>query len=86
MEADMPDIEIEGARVLADLNALRRIGEYKTGVHRPALTDEHLQSIEWLVARLPEAKLSASIDGIGNVLGRRRCGLAKCSSFPDRSQ
>ena len=73
----MPDIEIEGARVLADLNALRRIGEYKTGVHRPALTDEHLQSIEWLVARLPEAKLSASIDGIGNVLGRSDVAGAK---------
>ena len=73
----MAHVEIDGRRVLADLTALRRIGEYKTGVHRPALTAEHLQSIEWLVARLPEAKLTASIDGIGNVLGRSNCAGAK---------
>lgn len=73
----MPDIQIDGDRVLADLTALRRIGEYKSGVHRPALTAEHLQSIEWLVARLPEANLAASIDGIGNVLGRSDVAGAK---------
>ncbi len=73
----MPDIEIDGARVLADLTALRRMGEYKTGVHRPALSPEHLQTIEWLVARLPEAKLTADIDGIGNVIGRSDVAGAK---------
>lgn len=66
----MSGIEIDGERVLADLTALRRIGAYKTGVHRPALSREHLQAIEWLVARLPEARLLPTIDGIGNVLGR----------------
>lgn len=59
----------DGARVLADLNALRAIGSYKTGVHKPTFSDAHLQSLQWLAARLPEAALSATIDGIGNVLG-----------------
>jgi N-carbamoyl-L-amino-acid hydrolase len=58
-----------GARVLADLNALRAIGTYKTGVHKPTFSDAHMQSLQWLAARLPEAQLAATIDGIGNVLG-----------------
>jgi N-carbamoyl-L-amino-acid hydrolase len=68
----MPDIlrRADGARVLADLHALRAIGSYKTGVHKPTFSDAHLRSLEWLAARLPEAGLSATIDGIGNVLGR----------------
>jgi beta-ureidopropionase / N-carbamoyl-L-amino-acid hydrolase len=58
-----------GVRVLADLNALRGIGAYKTGVHRPTFSEPHIASLHWLAARLPEAGLSATIDGIGNVLG-----------------
>src|SRR6201990_2191270 len=59
----------DGSRVLADLNALRAIGTYKSGVHKPTFSDAHMRSLEWLAARLPEAGLSATIDGIGNVLG-----------------
>jgi N-carbamoyl-L-amino-acid hydrolase len=67
----MPDnpSPFDGARVLADLTALRAIGAYKTGVHKPTFSEPHLQSLHWLAARLPEAHLSATIDGIGNVLG-----------------
>lgn len=68
----MPDTRsrADGARVLADLNALRAIGSYKTGVHKPTFSEPHLRSLEWLAARLPKAGLSATIDGIGNVLGQ----------------
>jgi len=62
-------LRANGARVLADLNALRAIGGYKTGVHKPTFSDAHMRSLEWLAARLPEAQLAATIDGIGNVLG-----------------
>src|SRR6266852_3723426 len=62
----------DGARVLADLNALRGIGAYKTGVHKPTFSEPHMRSMEWLVQRLPEAGLTAAIDGIGNVLGTAR--------------
>ncbi|WP_445490809.1 Zn-dependent hydrolase [Rhodopseudomonas sp. RCAM05734] len=67
----MPDhhLSVDGARVLADLNALRAIGAYKTGVHKPTFSEPHVQSLHWLAARLPEAGLTATIDGIGNVLG-----------------
>jgi N-carbamoyl-L-amino-acid hydrolase len=67
----MPDTraQVDGARVLRDLNALRGIGAYKTGVHRPTFSEPHMHSLEWLAERLPEAGLTATIDGIGNVLG-----------------
>src|SRR5436189_5509117 len=62
-------LHVDGARVLADLHALRAIGAYKTGVHKPTFSDAHMRSLEWLAQRLPEAGLTAAIDGIGNVLG-----------------
>src|SRR3982750_3999939 len=67
----MPDkiLPFDGARVLADLNALRAIGPYKTGVHKPTFSEPHLRSLQWLVQRLPEAGLTGEIDGVGNVLG-----------------
>ena len=67
----MPDhrLHADGARVLADLRALRSIGAYKTGVHKPTFSQAHMRSLEWLAQRLAEAGLSAAIDGIGNVLG-----------------
>jgi N-carbamoyl-L-amino-acid hydrolase len=70
----MPDnrSHFDGARVLADLNALRGIGAYKTGVHKPTFSEPHMRSLEWLAQRLPEAGLTAAIDGIGNVLGTAR--------------
>src|SRR3984885_12306992 len=67
----MPDhrFQTDGARVLSDLNALRAIGAYKTGVHKPTFSEAHMRSLQWLAQRLPEAGLTAEIDGIGNVLG-----------------
>jgi beta-ureidopropionase / N-carbamoyl-L-amino-acid hydrolase len=62
-------VQADGARVLADLNALRAIGAYKTGVHKPTFSEAHMQSLNWLVQRLPEAGLDGAIDGIGNVVG-----------------
>ena len=59
----------DAARVVADLNALRQIGTYKTGVHRPTLSEPHLQCLHWLAERLPGAGLTPTIDGIGNVFG-----------------
>ncbi len=66
----MPDNRyVDGARVLADLNTLRTMGAYKTGVHRPTFSQPHMGSLEWLAGRLAEAGLAATIDGIGNVFG-----------------
>jgi beta-ureidopropionase / N-carbamoyl-L-amino-acid hydrolase len=65
-----PRLQANGARVLADLNALRAIGAYKSGVHKPTFSEPHLRSLAWLKHALPQADLLPSIDGIGNVLGR----------------
>lgn len=67
----MPDTKprANGERVLADLNALRALGAYKTGVHKPTFSEPHRQSLDWLVRKLPEAGLTGAIDGIGNILG-----------------
>ena len=53
----MPDnrSHFDGARVLADLNALRGIGAYKTGVHKPTFSEPHMRSLEWLAQRLAES-------------------------------
>jgi N-carbamoyl-L-amino-acid hydrolase len=66
--APMPTIDAD--RLLGDLHALRKIGIFKTGVHRPTLSVEDVRSRHWLVERLTEAGLTAEIDGIANVVGR----------------
>src|SRR6266702_8795042 len=67
----MPDNRpsADGNRVLADLNALRAIGAYNTGVHKPTFSEPHKRSLDWLLQNLHEAGLTARIDGIGNVFG-----------------
>jgi N-carbamoyl-L-amino-acid hydrolase len=66
--------------VLGDLYALRRIGTYKTGVHRPTFSAEDLMARQWLTERMSEAGLDAEIDGIGNVYGWSRAGGRKILS------
>ena len=62
---------------LADLHALRKIGAFRTGVHRPTYSPEDMQSRRWLMQRMEEAGLEPEIDGIGNVLGRHKGGGPK---------
>ncbi|HTI79727.1 MAG TPA: hydantoinase/carbamoylase family amidase [Acetobacteraceae bacterium] len=61
---------IDGDRLLRDLYALRKFGEYKTGVHRPTYSPEDMASRHWLADRMRDAGLQPEIDGIGNVIGR----------------
>ena len=44
---------VDGARVLADLNALRAIGAYKTGVHKPTFSEPHMRSLAVADAAVP---------------------------------
>ncbi len=57
-------------RALDDLYELRKIGAYKTGVHRPTLSPEDMESRRWLVDKLQAIGHEASIDGIANVIGK----------------
>ena len=62
--------QIDAARFLKDLSDLRQIGKFRSGVHRPTYSPQDMEARRWLMARLEECGLQASIDGIGNVYGR----------------
>jgi N-carbamoyl-L-amino-acid hydrolase len=62
--------QINPQRVLSDLRTLATFGAYKTGVHRPTLSKEDVAAREWFVARMREAGLDASIDGVANIFGK----------------
>ena len=64
--------EINPSRLLADLRTLASFGAYKSGVHRPTLSASDIAARQWFADRLREAGLDAAIDGIANILGRRR--------------
>ncbi len=61
---------IDTARFLHDLDTLRQLGAYKTGVHRPTFSPEDMESRRWLLREMTAVGLDASMDGIGNVFGR----------------
>ncbi len=63
-------IRINGKRLLADLRELASIGGFKTGVDRVALSAKDIEARRWLVDKLTAAGLQASMDRVGNVLGR----------------
>ena len=60
----------DAAAFLADLYELRRIGAFRTGVHRPTYSAEDMESRRWLMQRMSDSGLVPEIDGVGNVLGR----------------
>ena len=66
----MPRIDAE--RLLSDLHQLRAIGAQGRGVVRPAFSAADMEARRWLKRRYEEAGLEATIDGVGNVLGRSR--------------
>jgi N-carbamoyl-L-amino-acid hydrolase len=61
---------INGERLLGDLRRIADFGRYQTGVHRPHLSPQDVESRRWLANRMKEAGLEPVIDGIGNVIGR----------------
>lgn len=65
-------IKADSQAFLRDLHELRKIGAFKTGVHRPTYSPQDMESRRWLMRKMEEVGLEASIDGIGNVFGRHR--------------
>jgi len=61
---------INPQRLMNDLKHLRTIGKYDTGVVRPAFSTKDMEARQWLLDRMGEAGLEASMDGVGNVFGR----------------
>jgi N-carbamoyl-L-amino-acid hydrolase len=64
----MPRIDPD--RLLGDLHRIAEFGRYQTGVHRPHLSPQDVESRHWLAERMKEAGLEPVIDGVGTVLGR----------------
>jgi N-carbamoyl-L-amino-acid hydrolase len=61
---------VDSQRLLSDLHELRAIGAHGRGVVRPAFSAADMQARLWLQRRYAAAGLEATIDGVGNVLGR----------------
>ena len=61
---------VDTTRFLHDLDTLRTIGTYRSGVHRPTFGSEDMASRRWLCTAMAELGLDPTIDGIGNVFGR----------------
>jgi N-carbamoyl-L-amino-acid hydrolase len=55
---------------LADLHELRRIGAFRTGVHRPTYSPEDMEARRWIMQRMKDSGLEPEMDGVGNILGR----------------
>ena len=66
----MPTINAD--RLLSDLKRLRDFGSIGngTGVVRQSFSKIDIDSRHWLIERLQAAGLRASLDGVGNVIGR----------------
>ena len=62
--------QIDAGRLLSDLRRLSEFGRYETGNHRPTYSPIDIESRHWFADRLRAAGLDATIDGIGNVIGR----------------
>jgi N-carbamoyl-L-amino-acid hydrolase len=59
-------------RLLSDLRHLRSIGAQGIGVVRPAFSAKDMEARRWLKSQYEAVGLEASIDGVGNVIGRSR--------------
>ncbi len=61
-------LRVDGTRLLADLDALAKVGGTDDGgVHRPAFSEADVEVRGWLLARAADAGLAAHADGAGNV-------------------
>lgn len=63
-------IAIDPDRLIADLRELAKIGAFQTGVDRIAFSAADIEARRWLVGKLTQAGLDASMDRAGTVLGR----------------
>jgi N-carbamoyl-L-amino-acid hydrolase len=65
-------LRVNGDRIMKHINALAEFGKNpQGGVSRVAYSDADKQGREYVLGLLREAKLDASIDAAGNLIGRR---------------
>jgi N-carbamoyl-L-amino-acid hydrolase len=62
-------LSVDGARLVADLEALGRIGRVPTGgLSRTSFSAVDAEARSWFLRRCAEAGLSVEVDGIGNLI------------------
>ncbi len=65
-----PLLRVDGARLNAEIESLRRFGGTPDGgTHRVAYSDEDLGAREWVTERMREAGLRVWVDPAGNLVG-----------------
>jgi N-carbamoyl-L-amino-acid hydrolase len=60
---------INAQRLMSDLRSLAEFGKFGTGVDRISFSPADLEARAWLLGRMKEAGLDATIDCVGNVRG-----------------
>jgi len=63
-------LKIKPERLMKDLRDLAEIGKLTTGVSRTSLSNADLEARHWLLKRMSDADLEATIDNVGNVHGQ----------------
>lgn len=63
-------VEINGERLIQSLREVAKFGAFKSGVHRPTYSEQDMKARRWLMDKMRVAGLQASMDGVGNVIGK----------------
>lgn len=65
-------MKIDPKRLIGDLRELASIGQYKTGVNRPAFGAEDIAAREWLCRKMAAFGMEVSLDAVGNAYGQMK--------------
>ena len=77
MNESPSDLRVNSERLRANFEALAAIRATPDGgIHRPALSDAHLEARRWLLERAEQTGLDTRVDGAGNHSAVLRCGRA----------
>ncbi len=75
MKESLSALRVNGERLRANFETLAAIGATPDGgVHRPALSDAHLEARRWFLERAEQIGLDARVDGAGNHSAVLHCG------------
>lgn len=75
-------LQVNEQRFQRNFEELAAIGSTGDGgVHRPALSEAHLQARSWLQAKIEDAKLDFRVDGAGSHSGFLGCGPQEASTL-----
>lgn len=78
----MDELRVNPSRLQENFDELSKIGTTSDGgVHRPALSQAHLEARGWFQQKIREAGLDFYMDGCGNHFAKLNCGGADAASL-----